>query len=371
MSMPNDPGGFPPQPGGGSPSDESTQQTPAPTPGQPPAYTPPAYTPPAYTPPEAVTPPETPPAYQPPYSAPGSAPVPQPPVYGQPAYGAPGSPPVYGQQPPVAPPPKKSRRVLWTVLGTIAALVIVACVACGGLFAYGIAQAKQPLDAAGQFCNALKAQNYSSAYTMLSTGYQNQVTQEQFVQASQLHDQIDGPVQSCGLANTSANSSTNFQFNLNQNTATFNVQIVRNKSYTGSVSMVKQGSAWKVDKIDPALQGTDLGPLEVANSYCQGLLSGNLAQSYNDLSTSFQSNFGSEQAFEQTFKASFGSDLKLTACTPKLSSYSVTGTTATLDATLTVQVSANGTTASQDLPVTMNFVMEGNAWKVDSLKVNS
>jgi flagellar basal body-associated protein FliL len=283
------------------------------------------------------------------------------PGYGQPGYGQP-----MGQMPPPAPPKKKSRRGLWIILSIIVVLLL-ACIAGFGILFYNAAQiALQPLQAAQNFCNDLKTQDYSSAYNMLSTTYQGQVTQTQFTQGSQLHDQIDGKVQSCPLA-----SNSNFSFNLGNGptTASFNATVTRNKTFTGKISMIKEGSAWKVDALDQSLQGTDIGPIVVANTFCQALVAQDYQTAYNQLSAR-QHGLATEAQFASEIQSGgLGASVKIVGCTPNFTTYAasvVPNTKATLDSSL--NISAQGTTVP--VSTTLSFVYESGAWKIDIFKVN-
>ena len=282
----------------------------------------------------------------------------------------PGEQPGYGQQmgqmPPPAPPKKRSRRGLWIIL-SIVLLLLLACVAGFGILFYNAAQiALQPLQAAQSFCDDLKRQDYTAAYSLLSATYQGQVTQMQFTQGSQLHDQIDGKVQNCAPA-----SNNNFSFNLGNGptTASFSATVTRNKAFTGKISMVKQGGAWKVDALDPSLQGTDIGPIVVATTFCQALVAQDYQTAYNQLSAR-QHQLATEPQFASQIQSGLGASVKIVGCTPNFSTYAasvVPNTKATLDSSL--NISTQGTTVP--VSTTLTFVYEGGAWKIDGFKVNT
>jgi hypothetical protein len=283
------------------------------------------------------------------------------PGYGQGEYGQ-----QMGQMPPPAPPRKRSRRGLWIALSIIAVVLLLACGGIG-LLIYNAAQiALQPLQAAQHFCDDLKTQDYTAAYTLLSINYQGKVTQTQFTQGSQLHDQIDGKVQNCAPA-----SNNNFSFNLGNGptTASFNATVTRNKAFTGKISMVKESSAWKVDALDPSLQGTDIGPLVVANTFCQALAAQDYKAAYNQLSAR-QQGLATESQFASQIQSGLGSNVKITGCTPNYSTYAasvVPNTKASLDSSL--NISTQGTTVP--VPATLAFVYEGGAWKIDDFTIKT
>jgi hypothetical protein len=269
-----------------------------------------------------------------------------------------------GQQPPA----NKSRRGLWITLGVIGGLLVICCAGVIGLFVYAAVQASKPIEAATKFCNDLKAQDYTSAYALLSTNYQGQVTSAQFTQASQLHDQIDGKVQNCGLQ---TGSSTGFSFDFNNNTAKLAAQTSRNKTFTGTMVLIKQGDNWKVDSIDQSLQGTDLGPLQVANDFCAKVAAANYAGAYADFSSSHQAQI-TEAQYEANLKQALaaaskqtGTAVTIAGCKPDLTSYAVSAddTSASINSQLLVQAGS----VQQAVPQKATFVKEASGWKIDTL----
>ena len=116
-------------------------------------------------------------------------------------------------QPLQAPPaqPKRSLRWLWITLAIV--LVVGLLLGGGGFFAFTNYTA--PATAAGKYCGYLKAQNYDSAYGMLSSKLKGQYTSEQFRQASAALDHAEGNVTACG-AGTGSNA---YKYTLFGNTA--------------------------------------------------------------------------------------------------------------------------------------------------------
>ena len=119
-------------------------------------------------PPPYGQPPQVPPPYgQPQYGQPPYGQQPQvPPPYGQPQYGSvPPIPPGYA-----APPPqKKSLKWLWITLGVVGGLFVLSCAICGslGLFAN---LGGGPTSAIQSYYDAIKKQDYATAYTFLAPG---------------------------------------------------------------------------------------------------------------------------------------------------------------------------------------------------------
>lgn len=269
--------------------------------------------------------------------------------------------PAFMSSAPVTQPARKRRHPVRIALLVVLVLLVLAG---GGTVAYALSVKGAITAAAQHFCADLQAQNYAGAYTLLSSGYQAKVTPQQFTQASQLHDQIDGTVQSCSAGNDSSALSALLQ--LGSNSISFPARITRGKTFSGDMTLVNQRGSWKVDRIDQSLQGTDLGPLLVANDYCAALISGNINQAYGDLSPDYQSRLGSEQQYAQALQGVLAQGIALTACTPDLKTYGVSGTTARLNGTLTVQV--NGSSTHLALALTFAKGTTGD-WKIDSINL--
>lgn len=279
---------------------------------------------------------------------------------GNPYQPQPGQPQGYAMPAPATRPTRRRRQPVRIALLIILVLVLLGA---GGVVVYAHSVEDAIASAAQNFCTDFKTQNYTGAYGLLSSGYQANVTQQQFTQAGQLHDQIDGKVQSCSA---SASGGLGALLQLGSTTVTFPAHITRNKTFSGNMTLVNQGGSWKVDAVDQSLQGTTLGPILVANDYCTALASGNIQQAYNDLSPDYQSRLGSEQQYAQTLQSVLTQGVSLTGCTPDLSTYNVTGTTAKLNGALTVQ--ENG--ISVNIPIALTFVENGaGVWKIDSVTI--
>ncbi|HLZ24129.1 MAG TPA: hypothetical protein VKQ30_18600 [Ktedonobacterales bacterium] len=264
----------------------------------------------------------------------------------------------YAAPAPATQPTRKRRHPVRT---TLLILLVLVLLAGGGAYAYAQSVRGAIASAAQSFCTDLKAQNYTGAYALLSSGYQAKVTQQQFTQAGQLHDQIDGTVQSCAASDSAGGLDAILQ--LGSTSVTFPAHMTRNKTFSGDMSLVNQGGSWKVDAVDQSLQGTSLGPILVANDYCAALAAGNIQQAYGDLSPDYQSRLGSEQQYAQTLQGVLTQGVSLSGCTPDLKTYSVTGTTAKLNGTLDVHESG----ITVNVPIALTFAESGGGvWKIDS-----
>ncbi len=261
----------------------------------------------------------------------------------------------------------RGRALRNTAVGVLA----IAVLSAGGLV-YGVKQAQGPISAVQAYCADLKTQNYDAAYGLLSTGYQSQVTETDYVADAKLHDQIDGKISDCGQPHKG-----NFTWNLGESPQSLDTQIKRETSAgahegTGSVSLVKQGGNWKIDAVADSLQGTDLRPYRLSQTFCTDFLAGNYAAAYQLFSANGQQNYGNEQQFETAFKGAFTNGLALAQCQPDITTYSVASPAAQINAKLSVSETTSAGTDTFPLPggATLKFVLESGAWKVDSLNLN-
>ncbi len=193
--------------------------------------------------------------------------------YGQPPYGQPQQPPYqqqWGQQPPqdyqptqyVAPaygaqpvpgymPPSqqpKSRRGLWIALAIIAAVVLLGCAICGissvlgiGFFAKTVAG---PAITVSQYYNAVKQQDYATAYSYTSlTVFNGQpVTQDIYTRAAQLLDTTRGVVTNFSIGNITTNNSTD--------TVTVSVTRANTPAYDVQLQLQQINGSWKITSIN-------------------------------------------------------------------------------------------------------------------------
>ena len=255
-------------------------------------------------------------------------------------------------------------------LGITATVVLVLAAVGGGGFVYGTAQAQGPINAAKAYCADLKSQNYAAAYGLLSTAYQSQITQADYVADARLHDQVDGKVSDCGQPH-----SGTFTWNLGESPQSLQVEITRQtlkSQLVGAVKLVKQGDNWKVDAIADSLKGTDFGAYHVAQAFCTDFLAANYAAAYQLFSANGQQNYGSEQQFETAFKGTFSNGISLAQCEPDITSYTVTAPSAQINLKLSVTVTTSVSTTTFPLPdgATLKFVLQSGTWKVDTLNLN-
>jgi hypothetical protein len=165
--------------------------------------------------------------------------------------------PYPGQYAPPPMPPKRSNRTLWIVLGSVGAALVLMCGVCAfAVFALGgqIGKALGPTIGASvtlaNFCVAEQQQDYAKAYAELSTNLQNQVTSDQFTSKAAAHDTADGKVTDCS---TDSSNPSGTEVSDTQVTLSLRVKRANGPTTTGLVTLVKEGSAFRIDSLDPSL----------------------------------------------------------------------------------------------------------------------
>lgn len=251
-------------------------------------------------------------------------------------------------------------------LGGLSPLVIgaavVALVCLIGGIAFATSQSSQPGQTLASFCGDLAHQKYTDAYGLLSGGAQSQTNQSQWVQDQQLHDQIDGQVKACSAGQASGGWLT---FIHSGSEAT--VQLTRTKPYSGTIVLTHQVDGWKVDQIDPKLQGTDLAPLQLAESFCAALARQDFTAAYADLSHAQQTSVSQGDFTKAYTQALSSANAKFAGCTPNLQSYSVQPPLAKVDVAMQVQVATSGGPSTAAVPFHFALVRESTAWKIDQI----
>ncbi len=277
-----------------------------------------------------------------------------------------------GPQPQTATPAQpavpSSKRPRWLV--PVIAVVLVLLIAMGALYVIGQQSVEAPLSAANVFCTDLKAQKYSDAYALLSTAYQTRVDAKTFAQFSQVHDQLDGKVKQCGLAGLPG--AGGFSLNFNPKNASFTAQIVRNRSYSGVVTLVKQNGDWKIDALDDAVQGSDIGALVTGDRFCQALATRNYAAAYTMFTPAYQRQIGTVDAYTNGLNRVFGGgQFQIAGCEPQLTSYTVTaqGDSAALSGAFTIKVTTDAGAQTVAVPFRIAFAKIAGAWKISDLEV--
>jgi hypothetical protein len=248
---------------------------------------------------------------------------------------------------------KRSLKWLWITLGVVAALILVG----GGAGIYALAQFSAPAAAATQFCGDLKAQNYDSAYAVLSAKLKASYSSDQFRLASTTLDAAEGKVTACGAA--SGANAYNYSLGSNHATVTASITRATQGPLQGGVHLVSEGGAWKVDAMDTTLLGINLGALQTLAAFCEAEQSQSYDTAYGLLSTGLQSLAPQTQfSILQTLQDAV--DGKVTACAIKAipAGNDDTNTTVTVTVTRSTLGAASGT---------VKLEATGGAWKISQI----
>ncbi|HEX6817778.1 MAG TPA: hypothetical protein VF120_05340 [Ktedonobacterales bacterium] len=211
--------------------------------------------------------------------------------------------------PPAQPSPENSRsraRLLIT-LAVIGALLVLGGGAAG---VFALVQYGQPGAAAGQFCQDLKAQNFDTAYTLLSPALADRYSRDQFHQLNEALDSVEGNVTACGTPS----GSGVYNYTLGSSTATVGAVISRGKqgNLQGRLHLI-DNNGWKIDAIDTSVLGVNPGALQTLSAFCTALQTQDYATLYSLLGGTLR---GQSTKDEFVITASLDDllDGKVTAC---------------------------------------------------------
>jgi hypothetical protein len=249
-----------------------------------------------------------------------------------------------------APPaqPKRSLRWLWITLAIV--LVLGLLLGGGGFFAFSNYTA--PATAAGKYCGYLKAQNYDSAYGMLSAKLKAHYTSDQFRQASVALDSAEGKVTACGAGS----GSNAYKYTLFGNTATVLATTTREKQglLQGEIGLVNN-DGWKVDSLATSLIGINLGALDTLGKFCQAYQTQNYSDAYTLLDSSLKTGTTADQ-YASIQKLQDQVDGNVTAC-------ALEGITSANDDGAKVQVSLTRSTLGKRTGA-VGLTASGTSWLI-------
>lgn len=175
-----------------------------------------------------------------------------------------------------APPPRRSRR-RWIWIGFI---VLVILGIAGGAAAVYFTRAT-PEKAIDAYCNALRGQDYASAYSLLSSSLQKTATEAEFAAKQQ----------AVGHTTICAHDSAN----VTGSVATDNLTVVSgSQSYAGIISLISANGDWKISVLLSSPQLT-------LTIFCNALRAGDTHTAYNEYSQNLK-NANPETVFAQTFR---------------------------------------------------------------------
>jgi FHA domain-containing protein len=249
----------------------------------------------------------------------------------QPAPGFAGTYPGYaapfpGYAPPLPARPSR-RRWLWISL----IIVIVLGIAGGAAIVYFThATPEKTIDA---YCNALRGQDYSSAYNLLTSSLQKIETEAEFAGGQ--------------LAIGHTTICTHDSPNVTGDEATANLTLVSGgQNYTGLISLNQADSTWKISVLPSSPQLT-------LTIFCNALRAGDIHTAYSQYSQGLKST-NSEASFAQTFRG----------VTCVFSSINATGST---DTASIIFVNSSGPSN----PYVIFLVQDpasNSAWKIDGIQ---
>jgi FHA domain len=177
-----------------------------------------------------------------------------------------------------APPAKRSRR-RWLLISLILLLaLIIAGGAIAAIVYFTRATPEKTIDA---YCNALRGQDYRSAYTLLSSSLRNSETEAVFA----------GGQQAMGRTTICTHNTAN----VTGNEATANLMFISGgQNYTGIISLLQVNSDWKISVLLSSPQLT-------LTIFCNALHAGDTHTAYNQYSQRLKS-LNPEAKFTQTFQ---------------------------------------------------------------------
>lgn len=142
-------------------------------------------------------------------------------------------------------PARKTRSPLLALLVTaVAGVALIACVAASvAIISSGLwlqSQLGSPNTTVEDFFSAIHAQDYPQAYSFLSSGARNELSEGQFQQIYQASDTLSGPVDYYAITTSSTHGST----------ATVGVDVVRKADTTTAdvfvLTLTREGGAWRI-----------------------------------------------------------------------------------------------------------------------------
>src|SRR2546421_340725 len=260
------------------------------------------------------------------------SPPPVAPGYGPSGYAQAASYP--GAPAPAAPPTQRpNRRRLWTILGAVLGVVVIALIIFGVI---GYVNRSTPTKTLNAFCTALKGADYQTAYNQLSSGLQSKVGSEGVFAAGYASNGGLGKITNCTVTTVNDGAGT----------GTINYSLANGVSLVADYTLVNENGTWKIKS--EQVRST---PTLTLNTFCNSLKTGDYQTAYNQLSAREQS-----LGTEAQFAASLTSNM-VTACT--VSNVNDTAGTGTVSYTF-----ADGATSIIDY----TLIMENGTWKIDSGK---
>jgi hypothetical protein len=258
---------------------------------------------------------------------------------------------------------RRSRRTWWMIGIAVALGALV--LSASGLVAFAATQG--PAAVIQTYCGDLLAKDYASAYELFSPHARGRLTKEQFERAETIYVRLDGTATGCAITDSLPLVGNMGALNPFASSATISATLRRRRAQTGAVTLVRQGGgAWAIERIDPALEGADVAPLGVADTFCAALIADDIHSAYGLFSDAARHRVSEAELTHAVKDAlSDGGNAKLTSCTPDPTTYAVNGVTARVRAE--IGTSSGGVPLT--LPITLTFVKAHGGWTIDTFDV--
>jgi hypothetical protein len=257
-------------------------------------------------------------------------------------------------------PRRRPLRWLVTAAALLVALLVALVVAAVGVTSW---EASQPTATVAGFCGALKGQNYSAVYRQVPAGAKGGQSEAAFTQDAELQDQLDGRVRACAVVKNSKDTNA-----WSQAPQSMTLQIARNHTYSGALTLTRDGLGWKIGALDTLSLGPIVGPWEAAQTFCAALTAGDYASAYGALSRQGQANATQDQFTKAFSDALASSKAQIASCQLDLASYAAQPAAAAVVATLKIQTTTVNGAVSAPVKVKFSLVNESGAWKLDQVQ---
>lgn len=242
------------------------------------------------------------------------------------------------------------RRLIKALVGGVIILALL-----GGGAVVGITQYQAPAQAAQQFCNAVKLQDYTSAYSLLASSLRAQYPSIGFSSDLRALDHDEGDVTDCTVA-----TGAGYSYTLFGSTADVSLAITRAHSgmKEGQLRLVNQ-SGWKLISIATSLMGVNLASLQAVAEYCAGIQTQNYALAYSVFGSTLRTET-SQSDYTQVARLRDQIDGKVIQC--GVSGLGQGNTDRNTNLTVSISRSKLGETTG---PAKLD--VESNAWRLTSL----
>ena len=204
---------------------------------------------------------------------------------------------------------------------------------------------------AQSYCAALRAGDYPAAYALYSATLQGMQVESAYLTAQRLRDMLTGRVTGCSVIALSTPDAQTVNALLSVSRATGPLQ-------GGDLQLQLDGGVWRISQLDPAIQGVDVGPYQVAQSFCADVASGDFGGVYDLLTDALQTRTTPAQLSSALIP---GPGQRWSCGSAQRGSYVVTGDTATYRMTMT---SSDPASAPAQRTETLQFALIAGAWRI-------